>query len=658
MGPIQLADEAPHDAETASVHSHALETPAEPLEDAWCPGVRVPSSAESYVSTPVSATVPVLPPVTTEPFSPIESVATPETFAASLFVTPFEDAEASPLQSPLPDTSQSSPSSPLFLPKDDALPHARIPPIAPTKEARASLTSIPRSMSAAEMPALAPGTPVQDAQSEQESMFGTIGKRGMEMMRNLRHRKGHAAWSPRLDTIKTDAKRRSFFVPSLGSFSREASKAPQTPTQVWLDWLESSPASPAPSLYQSATSRTILKGLRPSSVLSNSASMQSLRIPQRVPSRTADAPQPLFGMPLRKAVAISRLDAPIMPDTVASLGAYPPEASDAERPALLHRADAQEKCLPRIVARCMQSLEKWGVEEEGIYRISGRSSHSSRLRALWEIPSVDLNLAEISPADLDVHSVCSVLKMYLRELPECLVPTDVRAEFDKVCAELPVAEQLRVGQADLEARMDALRLSGTNAAEMATQRLSSCMRRIPYSQWYLLREISLHLGLLMDSATVSSTKMPLSNLTLVLAPTLQVSGPMLMTLVQFRDILFSEETRPGTDPVLVHANEVATPPLPPTQNELAAALDAAAQSPLDTSESDTQSLRAQPAVQLASFPALGLGKLVHPEALAEQGSASVVPSPREDVDADRFTDAENDELGTDETMPIPTDGLQ
>ena len=98
--------------------------------------------------------------------------------------------------------------------------------------------------------------------------------------------------------------------------------------------------------------------------------------------------------------------------------------------------------LPPAIESLLREVESRGMAEQGIYRISGRSSHSARLRAFWDVPGADLNMAEIGPADLDVHSVCSVLKMYMRELPERLVPLDLAAEMDGVvsaCAAPPSA---------------------------------------------------------------------------------------------------------------------------------------------------------------------------------------------------------------------------
>lgn len=411
-----------------------------------------------------------------------------------------------------------------------------MPTPAPPPPSTSAPADLPRASSAVELPRFTtPDAEASGATAPGPGMFGSIGKRGWDMVRGWRQplpavRKNTAPGTARLETSKSEARRRSFFAPSL-SVPRHAAASP---TRVWLDFLEAgtSPTSP----LSSSGSRSKLRSLRSSTqMLSTSASMQSLRLSPRLAddarATPPPAPVPLFGVPLAEAVRATRLAAP-----------------DARAAALPSRAEAQRTQLPRIVARCIQSLEKWGVDEEGIYRISGRSSHSARLRAFWDVPGADLNMAEIGPADLDVHSVCSVLKMYMRELPERLVPLDLAAEMDGVvsaCAAPPSAPPS--APADADARATELLVWDERAADALIVRLTPLLPRMPRAQWFLLRELAEHLGVLTDPAIVARTKMPLSNLTLVLAPTLQVSGPFFMALVQFRTRLFTEATLPPAD---------------------------------------------------------------------------------------------------------------
>ncbi|WFD39868.1 uncharacterized protein MJAP1_002849 [Malassezia japonica] len=484
--------------------------------------------------------------------------AAPAEVAASSSEPPSADAPSDEALSPdsgtlptiLTPPTLETPTTPPAL----ELPSGPTPSASATRLAPREAPELPRTSSAVELP-VKPETDAPHA-----GMLGQIGKRGWDMVRGWRQplpnvRKNTVPGGARLEPGKGESRRRSLFVPNLGAGPKNEVRPTSTPTKMWLDWLESS----SPSLAGSG-SRNKLRGLRSStSMLTTSASMQSLRLSPRlgVPEEVGVPAAPLFGMPLRDAVLATRLLVPEL-------------SLDEEAKGVPSRAEAQQSLVPRVVTRCIQSLEKWGMDEEGIYRISGRSSHSSRLRALWDVPGADLNMAEISPADLDVHSVCSVLKMYLRELPERLIPQDLALEIDKV-----MSEHLPTERAPEELRSGELLLRDDAAADALVAALAPCLGRIPCAQWYLLREIAEHLGQLTQPPTVVRTKMPLSNLTLVLAPTLQVSGAVFMALVQFRSRLFTSENRPVSDPLLETGVEDSAEPAPPA----AEAADSAPTSP-------------------------------------------------------------------------------
>ncbi|XP_007242069.2 active breakpoint cluster region-related protein isoform X1 [Astyanax mexicanus] len=77
--------------------------------------------------------------------------------------------------------------------------------------------------------------------------------------------------------------------------------------------------------------------------------------------------------------------------------------------------------VPHIVRSCVEEVERRGMEEEGIYRISGASSAIQALKHAF-----DTNYWEAMSKlrSVDVNVVSGTLKLYLRELPETLIPTD------------------------------------------------------------------------------------------------------------------------------------------------------------------------------------------------------------------------------------------
>ena len=46
--------------------------------------------------------------------------------------------------------------------------------------------------------------------------------------------------------------------------------------------------------------------------------------------------------------------------------------------------ELEERMLPAVVVRCAQHILLWGVQEEGLFRVSGRPTHVSKLRAEFD----------------------------------------------------------------------------------------------------------------------------------------------------------------------------------------------------------------------------------------------------------------------------------
>jgi breakpoint cluster region protein len=78
--------------------------------------------------------------------------------------------------------------------------------------------------------------------------------------------------------------------------------------------------------------------------------------------------------------------------------------------------------VPLIITTCVEEVERRGLEDLGIYRVSGVSSEIQRLKKAFERNSKGaIPLAK----EVDIHVVTSLLKLYLRELPEALF-TDIQ----------------------------------------------------------------------------------------------------------------------------------------------------------------------------------------------------------------------------------------
>ncbi|KAJ3661253.1 hypothetical protein Zmor_005657 [Zophobas morio] len=77
----------------------------------------------------------------------------------------------------------------------------------------------------------------------------------------------------------------------------------------------------------------------------------------------------------------------------------------------------QKRDIPFIITACIREVERRGMSEVGVYRVSGSASDISKLKKSFETNSYE---AEQLLKEVDIHSVTGILKLYLRELPEAL----------------------------------------------------------------------------------------------------------------------------------------------------------------------------------------------------------------------------------------------
>ncbi|XP_023834501.1 rho GTPase-activating protein 25 isoform X1 [Salvelinus sp. IW2-2015] len=80
--------------------------------------------------------------------------------------------------------------------------------------------------------------------------------------------------------------------------------------------------------------------------------------------------------------------------------------------------------VPILVQKCAEFIREHGLSEEGIFRLPGQDNTVKQFRDAFnagERPSF--------PSDTDVHTVASLLKLYLRDLPEPVVPWTQYQDF-------------------------------------------------------------------------------------------------------------------------------------------------------------------------------------------------------------------------------------
>ncbi|TNN88470.1 RalA-binding protein 1 [Liparis tanakae] len=190
--------------------------------------------------------------------------------------------------------------------------------------------------------------------------------------------------------------------------------------------------------------------------------------------------------------------------------------------------------LPSVFRECVDYIESYGMKCEGIYRVSGMKSKVDELKAAYdreECPCLE---------EYDPHTVASLLKQYLRELPDNLLGRDVAQRFEDACGRQAEAEKMAEFQRLL--------------AEVTPESRLLLSWVVTHMDHVIAREID--------------TKMNIQNISIVLNPTIQIGNRVLYTFFThvrelFGDVVLKPVVRP-----LRWSNMATMPALPDTQESV------------------------------------------------------------------------------------------
>ncbi|XP_053548152.1 rho GTPase-activating protein 22 [Bombina bombina] len=147
----------------------------------------------------------------------------------------------------------------------------------------------------------------------------------------------------------------------------------------------------------------------------------------------------------------------------------------------------EARSAPLVVEQCVDFIREYGLQEEGLFRLPGQATLVRDLQEAFDCggkPPFD--------TDTDVHTVASLLKLYLRELPEPVIPFSRYQDF--------------VGCAHILSRDQ----------EEGTQELCRLVNSLPPANYNLLKYICSFLDEVQSHSVVN--KMSVHNLATVFAP--------------------------------------------------------------------------------------------------------------------------------------------
>ena len=108
--------------------------------------------------------------------------------------------------------------------------------------------------------------------------------------------------------------------------------------------------------------------------------------------------------------------------------------------------------VPPVISRLVEEIERRGVGMEGIYRLTGAHSQVQQLQRLFnrgkDVDTIDLT----DEGAWDIHSLCGVVKSYIRNLTEPLLTTASECSYKAIPTK--VNAQRRISErGDLRARV-------------------------------------------------------------------------------------------------------------------------------------------------------------------------------------------------------------
>uniref|UniRef100_A0A670XUY6 Rho GTPase activating protein 45 n=1 Tax=Pseudonaja textilis TaxID=8673 RepID=A0A670XUY6_PSETE len=175
--------------------------------------------------------------------------------------------------------------------------------------------------------------------------------------------------------------------------------------------------------------------------------------------------------------------------------------------------------VPFIVKKCISEIERRAMKTKGIYRVNGVKSRVEKLCQAFENGKELVELSHASP-----HDISNVLKLYLRQLPEPIMP------FRMYNSLMGLAKETLQSRSDSRAgRSTGEPVDPSSEAEKAmVTKLKELLKELPAKNLATLKCITQHLKRIIELE--DDNKMSSSNLGIVFGPTLMRPRPTQATV--------------------------------------------------------------------------------------------------------------------------------
>ncbi|XP_067091256.1 unconventional myosin-IXAb [Osmerus mordax] len=117
---------------------------------------------------------------------------------------------------------------------------------------------------------------------------------------------------------------------------------------------------------------------------------------------------------------------------------YDPELSSRQFGVELSRLTSEERTVPLVVEKLINYIEMHGLYTEGIFRKSGSTNKIKELRQ-----GLDTDVNSMNLDDYNIHVIASVLKQWLRDLPNPLMTFELYEEFLRAMGQADRRDEIR-----------------------------------------------------------------------------------------------------------------------------------------------------------------------------------------------------------------------
>ncbi|XP_075300335.1 rho GTPase-activating protein 45 [Opisthocomus hoazin] len=174
--------------------------------------------------------------------------------------------------------------------------------------------------------------------------------------------------------------------------------------------------------------------------------------------------------------------------------------------------------IPFIIKKCVSEIEKRALKTKGIYRVNGVKTRVEKLCQAFENGKELVELSQASP-----HDISNVLKLYLRQLPEPIMPFRIYNELMGLAK-----ESLQGGEAKGKSGKGGPELvdKGADTDKVVVNlvlKLKELLQELPWENMATLQYLLQHLRRIVE--VEQDNKMTSSNLGIVFGPTLMRPRP-------------------------------------------------------------------------------------------------------------------------------------